>query len=468
MIAANVPVVSETQTGFALNFLSVVGDDITWKISLLPKKEECLEHQRLQMKMWSRGWCLYVCVSVCLRWAVICPSVRPVKSCHTYFIRWQWYFHSFVVLVCGCLSLVVYASVNYNMLLLLLVRPLTHCNLQLQSFIPRGSHNVSWHYEIYEWALQSPLWLDNDIMTPAVSPCLISDLFLKSPPKCEGPFLFMCVYVFACAWMPSSYIAGAIHASFAVSILRPTGQMALSNMCICLICTFTCKSVLATPHKLPLSRVLCSCTRGAAITVLYIVSSITRCCTHLSDVPHCLFTPLSAMLLSCGDTASGSLCDVLVFLRAWVSPLLCLPLPSTMSLSLFLSVLSSLPLFLSFSPFGVEKLWHYGGCLTTDLNCSFTLPALVFLCSSFAEGVCGETPLETMSGSISALRGHSWFHTEISDRYWDFLFPLCKDTCLLRHTQPRLEGFKVSTAGSWLCVNKAKLCSLIQVSSQIC
>lgn len=68
------------------------------------------------------------------------------------------------------------------------------------------SHSGSrclWWNKIYEWVLESLLWLDNDIMTAA--PCLISDQLLQPPANISSTrssvlFLFMC-----CAWRVHIY-----------------------------------------------------------------------------------------------------------------------------------------------------------------------------------------------------------------------------------------------------------------------
>lgn len=196
-----------------------------------------------------------------------------------------------------------------------------------------------------------------------------------------------------------------------------------SNMCFSDLhfCLQVCSPAL---HQLLLCRVV-SCVRSPHSTSHTLLHASLWCSTLFIYTPVChaalLWRRYQRVLVwsSCISMAVSF-------------PPLCLPHCHYLSSSLFCL------LSLSSSLFGVEKRWRYGGCLTIDLNCSFPLPALVFLCSSPAQGVCGETPLETLSGSITALRGHSWFHTEISDRYWEFLLPLCKDTCILRHTQPWL------------------------------
>lgn len=105
----------------------------------------------------------------------------------------------------------------------------------------------------------------------------------------------------------------------------------------------------------------------------------------------------------------------------------------------FLLDFFSLPFFLSLWCWkAVAWWWLYNDWSYSSFSLSvclcLSLSLVILLCGLW--GVFGERPLETLSGSITVLRsGHSWFHAEISERYWNFMLPLCKDTCTQTYTQ---------------------------------
>lgn len=198
-------------------------------------------------------------------------------------------------------------------------------------------------------------------MSTAFFPCLISDQFPKSPanvyykrssfPSC----LCECVCVFTwvkcelaciheCCTLLRSFVQRYV---FTVLILKLRQGYRFGFQHTFLNSTFVCSSAIVTDSLsgLLLCLSLFVCFYAA---MLYILNSITQSCTHLSDVPHCLFTLLSAMLLSRRDVAVGP-CVMFMSICGHVFPL---SLSATLSLSLFLPaclvfLLDLLPFLLS-------------------------------------------------------------------------------------------------------------------------
>lgn len=151
------------------------------------------------------------------------------------------------------------------------------------------------------------------------------------------------------------------------------------------------------------------------------------------------------------DTASGPVCDVHVSVgmnSPALSETLTISLPP---LPFFLSIWFLL-FFLSILCWkAVAWWWLYGFILN---SCFSVSPCLSFYLLYGLWGVCGEKPLETLSGSITVLRSVcSWLHAEISDRYWDFLLPLCMHISIYPETHPVSDIRTYSTAGSRLCTH---------------
>ena len=149
-----------------------------------------------------------------------------------------------------------------------------------------------------------------------------------------------------------------------------------------------------------------------------------------------IYSPVCCCRCSPVQTLPAGTCGLFLSICGHVSPP---SLSETLSLSHFLCLL--------LSPW---SLWCWKAVADWSQTALFqSLPASLF--SAPAPWFMGK-PLETLSGSITVLRsGRSWFHAEISDRYWDFLLPLdtCTDTHTRIHTQSRVYAHTV--AGSRFC-----------------